>query len=357
MDTEKNYLFPLEYKDQEQEIRDGFWKCLYTSADKEILHYWVLLPQNIKPAELKPVVFQDVGLTNIGRYITDDTSPYIEVWAAYEHCLWEMNASDWLINKLDLMGEKILNQRVVTHPSGSGKFADILTIKTMPSGDEVVSRYTVQKDYNPVNGGGNYFLLKTACASKDYNALAGKIYLIAINWDLMHRSNMMLSELLKTVSLSKKNNSGFKIPDSWQVSTLGDNRLVIEHTFNEVNHGVINFCLYRQDDYHTEHDIFDAATARFNQHDQTVSLTTTEIETVPNDINTTFTGDLYISNGEVVSAVENVRAFYQMCIFKINNLWCYVEVVGPHRNHRDYHFEANKRCLEIILSTFHIENT
>lgn len=47
-----------------------------------------------------------------------------------------------------------LHQRLVTHPSGSGKFADALTIKTLASGDEVASRYTVQKDYNPADGGG-----------------------------------------------------------------------------------------------------------------------------------------------------------------------------------------------------------
>ncbi|MFK3704708.1 hypothetical protein ACI2JR_07040 [Klebsiella sp. NPDC088457] len=357
MDTEKKYLFPLELQDQAQAVRDGFWKCLYTSAEKEMLHYWILLPQSVKPVELRPVVFQDVGLTNIGRYITEDTSPYVEVWAAYEHCRWEMNASDWLINKLDLMGEKILHQRIITHPSGSGKFADILTSKTMTSGDEVVSRYSVQKDYNPINGGGNYFLIKTSCAARDYNALANQILLIAINWDLMHRSNMMLAELLKTVSLSKKNDSGFKIPDSWQVSTLADNRLVIEHTFNEINHGVINLCIYRQDDYHSEGDIFKVATARFNQHDRAVSLSATDIVSVPNEINTAFTGDIYTCSGEVVSAAENVRAAYQMCIFKINDLWCYVEVVGPHRNHQNYYFEANIRCQEIILSTFRIEKS
>ncbi|CZX16008.1 hypothetical protein [Enterobacter bugandensis] len=355
MVAEKQYFFPLEMKDQEKEIRENFWKCLYTSAEKEMLHYWLLLPQNVKPAELKPITFQEVGLTNIGRYIADDTGPYIEVWAAYEHCQWEMNASDWLINKLDLMGEKVLSQRIITHPSGSGKFADILSIKTMPSGDEVVSRYTVQKDYNPVNGGGNYFLLKTACASKDYNTIADTIFLIAINWDLLHRSNLMLSELLKTVSLSNKNDSGFKIPDSWLVNMLDDNRLVIEHTIGNVNHGVINFCLFRQAGYPAAQAIFDEATARFNRHDSAVSLTTSDIASIPNDINPSFTGDLYSCTGEVVSAAENIRAYYDMRIFKMNDLWCYVEVVGPHRNHQDYYYEANKRCMEIILSTFRIE--
>lgn len=70
-----------------------------------------------------------MGLTNIGCYLTTDSSPYLEVWAAYERCQWEMNASDWLFKKLTLMGEKILHQRIIDGPSGSGKFADVLTTK------------------------------------------------------------------------------------------------------------------------------------------------------------------------------------------------------------------------------------
>lgn len=85
-----------------------------------MLQYWVILPNRVKPAELTPQHLPEVGLTNLGRYATDDAQPYMEVWAAYERCQWEMNPSDWLFNKLELMGEKVLNQRLIAHPSGSG---------------------------------------------------------------------------------------------------------------------------------------------------------------------------------------------------------------------------------------------
>ncbi len=356
MNLDPEFSFPLEMTYKSEEIREKFWKCLYTSTGQEMFHYWVLLPQAVKPAEVKPVHFPEVGLTNIGRYITEDTSPYMEVWAAYERCQWEMNPSDWLENKLSLMGEKILHQRLINHPSGSGKFADVLTIKTLASGDEVVSRYTVQKDYNPVDGGGNYFLIKASCAAAIYNSLANDIHFIAINWDLQHRSNMMLAELLKTVSLSSKNSSGFKVPDSWQVNVIADNRLVIEHTFDGVNYGVINLCFYSQEKYKTAEEVFQLSTSRFHQHDNAVSLTASAMETVQNDINSAFTGDVYTCTGEIVSAADKVRAFYQMYIVNVEGLWCYAESVGKHRNHQDYYHEANKRCLEIILSTLHIEN-
>ncbi len=48
-----------------------------------MLYYWVVLPKSLRPAELERLAFPDVGLTNIGRYVTTDNSPCREVWAAY----------------------------------------------------------------------------------------------------------------------------------------------------------------------------------------------------------------------------------------------------------------------------------
>ena len=125
-----------------------------------------------------------------------------------------MNASDWLFNKLSMMGEKILHRRLVGNPSENGIFADVLTLKTQASGDDVISRYTVQKDYNRDSGGGNYLLLKASCASRDYPSLANEIYFTVVNWDLLHRSNLAMAELLTSVNLDGEN--AFKIPVSWQ---------------------------------------------------------------------------------------------------------------------------------------------
>lgn len=113
MNIDTDYAFPLTPGFSKEEIELRFWKCLYTSAREAMLHYWVVLPKSLKPAELEPVAFPDISLTNIGRYLTTDDSPYLEVWAAYERCQWEMNASDWLFKKLAMMGEKVLNRRLV----------------------------------------------------------------------------------------------------------------------------------------------------------------------------------------------------------------------------------------------------
>ncbi|WP_414147502.1 hypothetical protein ACMGGR_18205 [Erwinia sp. BNK-24-b] len=348
MDIEVNYAFPVSSDLTKEEMQQHFWKCLYTSSEQEMLHYWVVLPKNIKPAELEPMAFPGTGLTNIGRYFTTDESPYLEVWVAYERCQWEMNASDWLFKKLALTGEKVLHRRLVGNAAENGIFADVLTVKTHSSGDEVISRFTVQKDYNRDKGGGNYFLLKASCASRDYAALANDIYFTVVSWDLLHRSNLPLAELLTSVDLGGE--SAFKIPLSWHAKTIAENRIVVDHTIEGINYGVINFYFYSASECYSVENAFNKSTARFHQHDDSVTLVANELEDYPNDINDRL-GKITTCTGEVYSEKDKMRAFYQSYIFNYSGVWCYVELVGQHRTNKSYNFEANKRCVEIILAT------
>lgn len=352
MNFDISYDFPLTSPLTKEEMQQRYWKCLYTSADEKMLHYWVALSQSLKPAEVNPVNFPEVGLVNIGRYITSDDTPYLEVWAAYERCQWEMNASDWLLKKLSIMGEKILHQRIINNPSGSGKFADVLTIKSHASGDEVISRYTVQKDYNTEKSGGNYFLLKASCASRDYTALANDIFFTVVNWDLLNRSNLALAELLTNVNLGA--GSSFKVPSSWRTNVLSENRMVVEHTVDDINYGAINLYFYPDSVCHSAEDMFNRCTARFRQQDDGITLVTNELEIIPDDFNSELQVDFYSCTGEINSMNENMRAFYQVYIFIKKGVWSYIELVGRHRNQKDYRFEENKRCMEIILSTMTI---
>lgn len=349
MNSEVNFSFPLKNAFSKNEIEQGFWKCLYTATEEKMLHYSVILPKRLQPAEIVPAKFPEVRLTNIGRYFPVDDSPYLEVWAAYEHCEWEMNASDWLFNRLARMGENILHQRIIVNPAGSGSFADVLSLKTLPSGDDVISRYTVQKDYNPKQAGGNYILLKASCSSQDYEELANDIYLIVTNWDLINRSNLVTAEQLNTVHIDHQ--SSFKIPASWQAKTLGDNRLIAEHTINGVNHGVINYYYYPEGQYNSPNEVLVSSTERFGQAGSGITLTHSDLEIIPNELNEASGYVFYVSTGEVYSAKDKMRAFYMVVIFEQAGHWCYTELIGSHRSYQDYYYEANKRCLDLILST------
>ncbi len=59
-----SYDFPMESAFSKDQTEQQFWKCLYTSAKQEMLHYWVVLPNALRPAQIEPVEVSDVGLTN-----------------------------------------------------------------------------------------------------------------------------------------------------------------------------------------------------------------------------------------------------------------------------------------------------
>ena len=75
-------------------------------------------------------------------------------------------------------------------------------------------------------------------------ALANDIYFTVVNWDLLHRSNLVLAELLKTVNLSAKTAVDLKYRNR-QVNPL-QKRAVVEHSFDGINYGVINLCFSQE---------------------------------------------------------------------------------------------------------------
>jgi len=100
MNPNINYDFPLASPFTKEEMQQRYWKCLYTSSSEKMLHYWVALPQSLKPADIKPVDFPEVDLVNVSRYITSDDMFYFKFWVAYERCKWEMNASECLCKNI-----------------------------------------------------------------------------------------------------------------------------------------------------------------------------------------------------------------------------------------------------------------
>ena len=47
-----SYDFPLASPFTKEEMQQRYWKCLYTSSSEKMLHYWVALPQSLKPGIL-----------------------------------------------------------------------------------------------------------------------------------------------------------------------------------------------------------------------------------------------------------------------------------------------------------------
>lgn len=176
VETTQNIPFPLETKFTNEYLKASFWKCNYSSAG-EPLAYWVILPNQVKPTKLEPVQIEKLNLTNIGQYTTIDKSAYIEVEVAYETLKTEVQPSDWLLGKLKLMKETVLNQNLVKAANGE-QYLDVLTSNTLANGETLISRSSVLKS------GANYFVIRVSSSRKDYADLAETMQHISTNWGL-----------------------------------------------------------------------------------------------------------------------------------------------------------------------------
>lgn len=176
VESKQHIPFPLEAKFTKEYLQASFWKCNYSSAG-EALAYWVILPNQVKPTKVEPAEVKALNLTNIGQYTTIDKSPYIEVEVAYETVKENIQPADWLLGKLKLMNENVLNQNPVKTASGE-QYLDALSSKTLTNGVTVISRSSVLKS------GSNYFVIRASSSEKDYAALAETIQHISTNWGL-----------------------------------------------------------------------------------------------------------------------------------------------------------------------------
>lgn len=176
VETTQNIPFPLETGFTNEYLQASFWKCNYSSAG-EALAYWVILPKQVKPTKVESVQIKELDLTIIGQYTTIDKSPYLEVQVAYEGVKTPVQPSDWLLVKLKLMKEKILNQNLVRSASGE-QYLDVLSTRTLNNGEVVISRSSVLKS------GFNYFVIRVSSNKKDYAGLAEAMQHISTNWGI-----------------------------------------------------------------------------------------------------------------------------------------------------------------------------
>lgn len=155
----EKFSFPMENKFDEKYLLNNFWKCNYDSAGEEFA-YSIILPKYVKSTSVKPTKTVG-GLTNIGIYNTiGDENKYVEAWMGYEKVNEAIQPADWLKSKLDLSGETILNQNIITAKNGE-QYLDVLTEK-----HTIISRFTVLREDN------NYYLSKVSCDKNNYPELS-----------------------------------------------------------------------------------------------------------------------------------------------------------------------------------------
>jgi len=347
--TKEPLLFPKEQNLSADFLRSNFWKCNFTSSAKP-LQYWILLPNTVKVINVKAIEIEDLKLTSLGQYSSVGDVPYLEVQVIYEHIKYEMNPSDWLLKKLALMGETVMNVREITGKS-TGTYLDVLTYRKWPSGDDMVSRFTVFKDSDQTISGANIFCVKATCLEKDYNNYASVILQIVANWDFIHRTDWQLAENLFPFEYKFAENVSFFVPESWAIKFDKDNsdkfsRFLLEHDVVGENKGLINAHFYSLDAGTTLSDIFNKSFSRLSEIQHTISPLMPEKTSNPSIL------ELSTAVGTIIYEEERDAAFLKIYLFKSTGGWYYFEQIGPKPNLENDFWEINKRAIEMILDSF-----
>lgn len=56
--------------------------------------------------------------------------------------------------------------------------------------------------------------------------------------------------------------------------------------------------------------------------------------------------------GELEAPEKQFRAFLMSYLIQSNSGICYIESIGPRPSLNNYYWEANKRCIELIVESF-----
>lgn len=343
------YSFPTDQTLTDDYLKENFWRCLYTSAE-EPLHYWIVLPNHVKPTKLEPSPIKQLGLVNIGQYNRIGDAAYLEVQVVYEHSPYEMNASDWLLKKLYLNGETIIDFREIKGQS-TGTYIDVLCRKVLSGDQEVISRCTVIKNFDELRGGANYFCVKCSCDGADYEQQALSILQIVSNWDMTHKGDWQMAERLYPFAYPFTEPVSFYVPESWEIKFDTENtgslaRFTMAHNVGEMNHGMLNVHFYDSFAAKAPDGIYQKSSSRLSSLKREVG----ELNTFPNQ-NPHILGS-WALEGIVSQEEENFKAQISVLIIQTLKGWYYFEMIGPRPNLVNYYWEINKRCLELILDSF-----
>lgn len=353
-------FFPITEDLGNKEEIDNFWKYVYTSVPQKALHYWIHLPNKLQSVSLEPVLLDEMSLTLIGQYRTaPEAQEPMEVMVAYERSAYEMNAADWLIKKLAMSGETILNKRTIYNVD-SGKYLDALCYKKFPSGDEVISRFWVLKEYDTVTGEGIYFMVKASCLKSNYAKNAYHLLHTIANWGLTNKNTSTRTEKLKIVKINNVEPCQFYLPESWEVQRSNRNKdnmshYVLLHKLNKTNVGVINISTCHSSLFNSAEQFLHSSFERFDLiNDLTHSLNPVH-QVKESRIYNPSIEELYETSGYI--AANNIKLSVDIRIIKTKTVWYYIESVGSLINDQDHFWEIKQRCMELIIDTLNNTDT
>jgi len=166
--SENKIIFPLKNNFTDEYLVQNFWKAKYSEAG-ESFKYWIILPKNVKPIELKPYVVEGIDITSIGTYKVINKDPYLEVAVYYCEIKNNTSPKDWLLDILKLSKETIISEH-----QGEKCFEALTEVND--NDETIVARHAIYKN------NGYYFYIRTDCDLNNYDSLAETMQQINSNF-------------------------------------------------------------------------------------------------------------------------------------------------------------------------------
>lgn len=170
--NENKLIFPLKNNFTKEYLVENFWRVKYSEAG-EPFKYWIILPKNVKPIELKPYVVDGLNVTSIGTYKVVNKDPYLEVAVYYSEIKNNLSPKDWLSDILKLSKETIIAEH-----QGEKCFEALTEVNDR--GETIVARHAIYS----ING--YFFYVRTDCNLNDYSNLAETMQQINSNFGLIN---------------------------------------------------------------------------------------------------------------------------------------------------------------------------
>ena len=334
-----------------EKIKNEYWRCNDNSHVDSALRYYLIIPNNVKPTNLKEenIPGRD-NLKQIASYRRIDDAPYLEIQVVYERLEHEINPSDWQENLLDFSDETIIDQRKIK--GNAGTYLDALTKKTVRNGNVVISRTLAKKNFDAGNKRCNIVCVKVSCDAKDYPNLAEEMMAITTEWDFINKSDYQLSEDVSLLHM-KSDNLAFYFPNSWKPSRLIVKKGMPERyvLFNKVEEnislGAINIFISNQ--YDSEIQIFKEVIERFKNKGVTLELEDLQHHKVSNSKDNQFTEEWRTLG--TLSESDSLKNDITIVIRKLKDKFILFECVGVSKTSNQYNWARNKRALELALQT------
>lgn len=345
--------FPVKYSQElNSKLKTSFWKCNDDSRNNSTLHYYLEIPNNVKPTRLDEKNIRGIDtIKEIASYKRIDESPYLEVQVIYQTLNHEINPSDWLYNLLNITNEKIVEKRELK--GKSGVFLDALTSKEFPNGETVISRSTAQKNYDASTNSAVIVSVKVSCNIKDYPELAEEIMAIATGWNFIHKSDYALSENLKRYDTQKKNELSFYFPASWEGGRFAalenePNRFAIFNK-NEKNEtkGAINIFVSKEQN--NQDQLFEDVINRFKT--STIQIDIAELKQADRDFQNDYYNKTWESVGSIKDPNQNFDGIIKTTVVQTLDEFILIELVGPHKQLDYYNAARNDRAFDLVLQT------